>query len=84
MLEGNYTVNNTGVVSAVSGALERKMQVLDEAGNVITSAMETGKVYTLRVYIEGLTKVQISTFSGVTSIYYGDVSFGNDAVSDIK
>ncbi|MBQ5930258.1 MAG: hypothetical protein IIX02_05645 [Clostridia bacterium] len=82
MLEGNYTVNSTGVVSAVNGALERKMQVLDEDGNVITSAMETGKVYTLRVYIEGLTKVQISTYSGATSIYYGEVTFGNEVVSD--
>ena len=57
------------------------MQILDENGNVVT-AMETNTVYTLRVYVEGLVQVQLSTWSGARTIYYGEVSFGNEVVSD--
>lgn len=81
MLQGNYTVSMQGEAVACNGAAARKIQILDENGNVVT-AMETNKVYTLRVYIEGLIRVQLSTYSGARTIYYGEVSFGNEVVSD--
>ena len=80
MLTGNYTVDGSGNAAAVNGALERKIQVLDKDGNVVTTELELNKVYVLRIYIDGLAKVQLSTFSGATKLYYGNVSFGNDEV----
>ena len=81
MLQGNYTVSMQGEAVACNGAAARKIQILDENGNVVT-AMETNTVYTLRVYVEGLVQVQLSTWSGARTIYYGEVSFGNEVVSD--
>ena len=81
MLQGNYTVSMQGEAVACNGAAARKIQILDENGNVVT-AMEANKVYTLRVYIQGLVQVQLSTFSGARNIYYGEVTFGNEVVSD--
>lgn len=77
MLQGNYTVDMQGQAVACNNAAERKLQVLDQDGNVVT-AMTTNTVYTLRVYIDGLVQVQLSTFSGARNIYYGEVTFGND------
>ena len=81
MLQGNHTINMSCEAVAQNGAAARKMQILDENGNVVT-AMETNTVYTLRVYVEGLVQVQLSTWSGARTIYYGEVSFGNEVVSD--
>ena len=83
MLQGNYTIDMSCKVVACNGAAARRMEILDENGNVVT-AMEANKVYTLRVYIEGIVQVQLSTFSGARNIYYGEVTFGNEEVSDQK
>ena len=77
ILQGNYTVDMQGEAVAQNNAAQRKVQIVDENGNVVT-ALECNKVYKLRVYVEGLVKVQLSTYSGARNIYYGNVSFGND------
>jgi len=78
MIAGNYDIGNTGVVTALNGALERKMQILDAEGNAITSMIQVGTVYTLRIYIDGLTRVELGSFSSPITLYYGDITFGND------
>ncbi len=78
MIPGNYNVSNVGEATPLNGAVERKMQILDAEGNAITSAIQTGTVYTLRIYIDSLAKVELGSFSTPITLYYGDITFGND------
>ena len=85
MTVGNYILNSDGSITLQPGGPnqdvnppEREMYILGADGNPVT-AWEAGKVYTLRIYIENLTKVQLGNFGGVDTFYYTAASFGNDA-----
>ena len=77
---GNYNVFANSVGN--NGAAERTIQVLDANGNAI-SAFAINTCYTLRIYLENVTKLQVSTFScsaeSPAVLYFGSVTFGNDA-----
>jgi hypothetical protein len=86
ILTGNYTVTATSS-KAVSGAAERKIQILDADGNAVT-ALKANTVYTLRVYLNGGTEsaanmIAVSTFDAKADnpavMYFGDITYGNDA-----
>ena len=63
-----------------SNPLDRKIQFLDAEGNVVSSALETGVVYTLRVYIKAnnVTEIQMRQV-GVTA-YLANVTHGIEEV----
>lgn len=86
ILSGNYTVTATEA-TAQSGAAERKIQILDADGNAITE-LKANTVYTLRIYLNGGTDsaanmIAISTFNASADspaiMYFGDITYGNDA-----
>jgi len=84
-IAGNYDITASGgVVSGTSGAAERLIQVFDANGEEI-STFEANTMYVLRVYLDDVNggnrvqKLQISTFAGERTIYYGNITFGNDA-----
>lgn len=57
-----------------SNPLDRTIQFLDADGNVVNSGLQKGVVYTLRVYIEGVTEIQMRQV-GVTA-YLANVTHG--------
>ncbi|MBQ8394870.1 MAG: DUF4886 domain-containing protein [Clostridia bacterium] len=63
-----------------SNPLDREIKFLDADGNVVTSALETGVLYTLRVYIKAgnVTEIQMRQI-GVT-VYLANVAQGVEEV----
>jgi hypothetical protein len=57
-----------------SNPLDRVIQFLDADGNVVSSGLQKGVVYTLRVYIDGITEIQMRQI-GVTA-YLANVTHG--------
>ena len=59
--------------------LDRVIKFFDKDGNEVTTVLQKGVVYTLRIYIKAnnVTEIQMRDI-GVT-VYFANVSFGNDA-----
>ena len=84
MTVGNYILNSDGTITLQAGGPnqdinppQREIYILGANGKILSTAWEAGKVYTLRVYIEELTKVQFSNFASVSTFYYSTATFGN-------
>ena len=76
-----YIVSSEGVRfnANASNPLDRQFKFFDAQGNEINTAMEKGKLYTMRVYTTGnLVEFQMRT-TGVT-LYLANVTYGNDPV----
>ena len=58
--------------------MDREIKFLDKDGNVVNTALKTGELYTLRVYIKAnnVTEIQMRQV-GVTA-YLANVTYGND------
>ena len=67
-----------------SDPLDRQIQFLDTDGNVVTTGLQKGVVYTLRVYIKAndVTEIQMRQ-EGVT-LYLANIEHGNDEVIEIE
>ena len=67
-----------------SNPLDRTIQFLDANGNVVNSALQTGVVYTLRVYIKAnnVTEIQMRQ-TGVTA-YLANVTHGVAAAAPVE
>ena len=86
MTVGNYQLSSDGTITLQPGGPNndiyppaREIYILGANGKILPTAWEAGKVYTLRIYIEGLTKVQLGNFGGVETFYYTAATFGDGA-----
>ena len=84
MTVGNYILNSDGTITLQAGGPNndidppvREIYILGANGKILPTAWEAGKVYTLRIYIEELTKVQLGNFSSIETFYYSTATFGN-------
>ena len=89
-VKGHYNVTATGGVSAADDAAnERTIRVFDANGNAVSSFVAHTR-YKLRVYLKDVnganevTKLQFSTFSTGSTIYFGDVSFGDEVEISVE
>ena len=60
--------------------LDRQIMFLDADGNVVKSALQTGVVYTLRVYIKANNVTEIQMRQVGVTMYLANVTHGNDEV----
>ena len=58
---------------------DRRIEVYDADGNKVTSSMETGKLYTLRVYTKLGELDEIRIGKDGSTIYFANVAYGSDS-----
>ncbi len=63
---------------------DRTIEVFDADGNKVTAMMENDVVYTLRVYVKLGELDQIMISKTGSTIYFGNVTYGNDVVEDVE
>lgn len=63
-----------------SNPLDRKIQFLDAEGNVVNTALKTGVVYTLRIYVKANNVTQVQMRQVGVTMYLANVSYGSDEV----